>query len=52
MPTSTFKIVIEPSGETTSFVVPNIKRIPKEAQLQDFVVPKEEIERRLGVSFK
>lgn len=52
VPTSTFKIVIEPNGNTTSFVVPNIRKIPKEAQLQDFVVPKEEIERRLGVSFK
>lgn len=52
VPTSTFKIVIEPNGNTTSFVVPNIRTIPREAQLQDFVVPKEEIERRLGVSFK
>lgn len=52
VPTSTFKIVIEPNGNTTSFVVPNIRKIPKEAQLHEFVVPKEEIERRLGVSFK
>ncbi|MNC01072.1 Nuclease precursor [compost metagenome] len=51
VPTSTFKIVIEPNGRSTSFVVPNIKKIPKEAHLYEFEVPKEEIERRLGISF-
>lgn len=52
IPTSTFKIIIEPDGRTTSFVVPNINKIPKSAQLYEFEVPIEELEHRSGMTFR
>lgn len=52
IPTSTFKIIIEPDGRTTSFIVPNIKKIPKAAQLHEFEVDLEEMEHRSGMIFR
>lgn len=52
IPTSTFKIIIEPSGRTTSFIVPNVQKIPKSAQLHEFQVDLEELEHRSGMKFR
>lgn len=52
IPTNTFKIVVEADGTTTSFIVPNAPLIPKSAQLDQFTVPLEEVERRSGMKFK
>lgn len=52
VPTSTFKIIFEESGNTTAFIVPNAQKIPKSARLDQFVVPVEEVEQRSGMTFR
>jgi len=52
VPTSTFKIIIEPSGRTTSFIVPNAQKIPSSAQLHEFQVDLKEVEQRSGMTFQ
>lgn len=52
VPTSTFKIVFEANGTTTAFIIPNAQKIPKTAQLDQFTVPVEEVERRAGMMFQ
>lgn len=52
VPTATFKIIVDPNGAATSFIVPNVPAIPKVATPRDYIVPMEEVEKRSGLMFK